>query len=107
MYKNCTIVYQEYFQKYSRVFAVYHKLAVESGYIVLMSEIRLEDKSFNRIMNGMRTSERDDIQSAEMDDHLDSLKYHKALAKTAFTKDKNQVFHLIEMTMSMNDTENE
>ena len=56
-----------------------------------MSEIRQEDKSFNRIMNSMQTSERDDIQSAETDDRLDSLKYREALAKTAFTKAKNQV----------------
>ena len=75
---------------------MYHKLVAESGYIVLMSEIRLEDKLFNRIMNSMQTSERDDIQSAEMDDHLDSLKYRKALAKTAFMKDRNQVFRLID-----------
>ena len=44
----------------------------------------------------MQTSESGDIQSAETDDHLDSLKYRKALAKTAFMKAKNQVFRSIE-----------
>ena len=45
----------------------------------------------------MQTSERDEIQSAETDDRLGSLKYRKALAKTAFTKAKNQVYRLIDV----------
>ena len=65
-----------------------------------MSLNRQEDKSFENIVNRMEAAgleeQSREQQCVEADERLDSMKYRKAIAKTAFTKAKNQVFRLIE-----------